>query len=203
MNAQSQIDLTELHISIFKNKFGNYSVMKIKSYLRAILTIAAFSGAAASRANENDKNLIYIGGGSADKGNSLKSNETPMAIGYLSIPNSSDSVYGIDFSGEGTKLEFNGGRTVVKQGTSFNFLIGKNLRKSENSRFDAAFLIGMRTASSTCPTSYLGYQCYANEPPKISYEVNYGAVLTMTFNSFMIGARLTGESAQALIGFRF
>lgn len=177
--------------------------MKIQTLFKMALIIATITGASASQADEDSKSVIYLGMGSADTGNRLKSNEAPKSIGYFSAKNSSDGIFGVDFSGEGTKLESTGGVTTVKQSTSFNFLVGKNLSRGENSRFDAAFLIGMRAASSTCPSSYLGYQCYANEPPKTSYEVNYGAVLTMTFNSFLIGARITGESAQALIGVRF
>ncbi len=147
--------------------------------------------------------IVYVGAGAAAKDDLTKSTEAPVSFGFLSVSNASDTVWGLDFSGEGTKLESNGTRTTVKQGWSYNLALGKNITKGENTRFDAAFLVGMRTTSSTCPTSYLGYQCYADEPPKNSYGFNYGVLATMTYKSVMFGLRATGESAQALIGFRF
>ncbi len=96
-----------------------------------------------------------------------------------------------------------GQRNSASQATSYNFLIGKNIVKNENSRFDAAFLVGARESFSSCPSSYLGYQCYADQAPDTGHAINYGAVLTWTYKSLMLGVRLTGESKQALLGLRF
>ena len=92
---------------------------------------------------------------------------------------------------------------AVKQGMSFNLLLGTNLAKTELSRFDVAVLLGARQKTTDCPSSYLGYQCYADAEPDMKYGFNYGAVLTWSFKSVMVGIRATGESTQALIGMRF
>ena len=177
----------------------------LKKLFVANMAFVTVAGSAVSFANEHDgsKGVFYVGAGAASSGNPQKSNDRPMSIGFLSNANPSGSVWGLDFSGEGTKLESNGSRTTVKQGTSINVLFGTNLSKSETTRFDAALLLGGRTSSSTCPTSYLGYQCYADEPPKTSYDFNYGVVATVSYKNLMLGVRATGESTQALIGFRF
>jgi len=173
--------------------------------MRLALPIAVIAGSTVAYANESEggKSLIYVGTGNADKGDPHKSSDRPMSIGFLSLSGEGDKVWGLDFSGEGTKLESTGGRTTVTGATSINFLIGKNLSKGENSRFDASLLVGVRTTSSTCPTSYLGYQCYADQPPTTSRGFNYGVVATMTYQRLMLGVRATGESVQALVGFRF
>ena len=177
--------------------------MKTMKLVHVVLATIALVGATEAYADENGENLLYVGVGAAKSGDPRKSSDKPMSVGYLKISNASDTVWGADFSGEGTKLESTGGRTAVKQATAFNFLIGKNLNRGENSRFDAAFLVGIRTTSSTCPTSYLGYQCYADQPPTTSYGINYGVLATLTYRSLMLGVRATGESVQGLVGFRF
>ena len=178
--------------------------MKTMKLVQAILATVVLAGTTATFANENGESLLYFGVGTAQKGNPLKSSDTPMSGGFLKISNASDTVWGIDFSGEGTMIDSTWGQSrAVKRATSYNLLYGKNLTKNENSRFDAAFLLGMRETFSSCPSSYLGYQCYADSTPDSKYGFNYGAVLTWTFSSFMLGARATGESAQLLVGFRF
>lgn len=179
--------------------------MKNTKHLQLALLslIAAATSISYAEESQGGTRIVYVGSGPAAKDNLTKSTEAPVSFGFLSVSNTSDSVWGLDFSGEGTKLESNGSRVTVKQGWSYNLALGKNITKGENTRFDAAFLVGMRTTSSSCPTSYLGYQCYADEPPKNSYGFNYGVLATMTYKSVMFGLRGTGESAQALVGFRF
>lgn len=96
-----------------------------------------------------------------------------------------------------------GWRNSVQQATAFNFLIGKNLNRTENSRIDAAFILGIREVSSSCPDSYFGYRCYGNEEPDVSYGFNGGIALTFIYKKFMIGTRFTGESKLGLVGFLF
>jgi hypothetical protein len=92
---------------------------------------------------------------------------------------------------------------AVKQATSFNVLTGKNTSDSQLSRFDIAFVAGLREKSKDCPASYLGYQCYANSAPNTTREFNYGGLLSWSYQKLMVGARATGESNQLLIGIRF
>lgn len=176
--------------------------MRLKHGVLAVLT---FATAAVSHAQDDGQNVIYFGAGSAKNGNpTTTSNKEPMSIGYLRLSNASSTVWGIDVAGEGTMLDSTWGQNnAVKQATSFNALIGKNIGKTANSRYDAALIVGMREETSKCPRSYLGYQCYANSEPKTTYGFNYGLALTWTYNSLMLGVRATGESTQAMLGIRF
>lgn len=90
-----------------------------------------------------------------------------------------------------------------KQATSYNFLIGGNVMDNGRFRADAALLLGARESFADCPDSYLGYQCYADAEPDTDYKGNFGAVVTLSMQSFTIGLRATGESTQILAGFRF
>jgi hypothetical protein len=54
-----------------------------------------------------------------------------------------------------------------------------------------------------CADSYLGYECYADEDPTYSYAVNYGALAHLSYKRIMVGARRTGESTQAVLGYLF
>lgn len=155
-------------------------------------------------ADENGENVVYVGSGPSKNATSSTTDKKPVTLGYLRQSRSSETVWGIDISGEGSKLDSTWGQNqAVKQATSYNVLLGKNLTKDQNSRFDAAFLIGVREKTSECPKSYLGYQCYANSTPDTKYGLNYGLVMTWTYKSLMLGGRVTGESTQAMVGFRF
>jgi len=156
-------------------------------------------------ADGNGQNVIYLGSGSAKSGDpTTTSSKSPFTIGYLRLSNSSDTVIGGDISGEGTLLDSSWGQNrAVKQATSFNILLGKNLGKTENSRFDASLILGAKEKTRSCPASYLGYQCYADAKPDTSYGFNSGVALTWTYKSVLVGLRATGESTQAVMGYRF
>jgi hypothetical protein len=156
-------------------------------------------------ADENGENVLYVGSGSAKTGSATTtSNKNAVTLGYLRQSRNSENVWGFDVSGEGSMLDSSWGQNqVVKQATSYNVLIGKNFNKSESSRFDAAFVLGLREKTRECPKSYLGYQCYANSTPETKYEFNYGFIVSWTYKSLMLGGRVTGESTQALVGYKF
>ena len=86
---------------------------------------------------------------------------------------------------------------------SVNLLVGSNFGKSDFGRLDGAFLVGMRGKTSDCPKSYIGYRCYADGDPAVKFGLNYGVVMTWSYKSILVGIRATGESKQALLGFRF
>lgn len=169
------------------------------------LVIAIVIGTSFAHADENGQNVIYLGSGSAKSGNpSVTSNKTPVTLGYLRLSNTTDTVWGADISGEGTMLDSSWGQNrAVKQATSFNILLGKNLGKTENSRFDASLILGAREKTRSCPASYLGYQCYADTKPNTSYGFNSGVALTWAYKSVLLGLRATGESTQILLGYRY
>ena len=151
------------------------------------------------------ENVIYGGAGTAkDVKSSTTTDKTPFAIGYLRLNQGTDAVWGLDFAQEGSMLDSTYRQNrAVKQATSYNLLLGRNIIRSEGSRLDFAILIGARERTSDCPNSFLGYACYANEDPDISYSGNFGALLTWSFSKVTIGVRATGESTQALLGVRF
>jgi hypothetical protein len=169
----------------------------------SILILAALFSASAY-ANEERENIIFLGAGPAEKGNILKNSDPPFSVGYIRSTKGSETVWGFDISGEGTMLDSTWGQSrALSQGTSYNFLYGKNLTKSTSFRFDALLLVGLREKVAECPRSYIGYQCYANTQPDTSYAGNVGAIAAISYERITLGFRVTAESKQALIGFRF
>jgi hypothetical protein len=155
-------------------------------------------------ADENGERLVYLGIGNPKTGNKLESDATPVSLGFMKISNSDDAVFGGDISGEGTMVDSTyGQKGTVKQAFSFNALLGRNLVRTDGSRFDGALLLGLRQKGADCPASLLGYQCYADRDPNMRYGFNYGAVFTWTYKSLLLGVRASGESTQALVGVRF
>lgn len=169
--------------------------------IKYILTASAvaLSTAMPVMANNNLENVIYVGGGSAKEDSYGNTGGSPATLGYIRQSNTKDFVWGVDISGEGP-MYHNGAPT---KSTSFNAIFGKNFHKTESGRLDAGLLIGMREKSSSCPRSYLGYSCYADADPSVKYTGNFGGVITWTQNKFMIGARVTGQSKQVILGLRF
>jgi hypothetical protein len=169
--------------------------------IKCILTASALtlSTAIPVMANNNLENVIYVGGGSAKEDGYGNTGGSPATLGYIRQSNTKDFVWGFDVSGEGP-MYHNGTPT---KSTSFNIILGQNFLKTGGGRFDAGFLIGMREKSSSCPRSYLGYSCYADTDPSVKYTGNFGGVVTWTQNRFFIGARVTGQSKQVILGLRF
>ena len=162
------------------------------------LWLAPWAGA---NANEN---IVYFGVGASDKGDQLKSDQTPITFGFLKLSDTSAGVWGLDIGREGTMLDSTYRlNRAVKQSTSFNLLVGRNLTKSTDWRFDAALILGMREKTSDCPDSFLGFQCYANSEPDTKYGVNYGGLFAVTYKNILLGLRATGESTQGVFGLRF
>jgi hypothetical protein len=165
-----------------------------------ILLTAAF-GALSTQASAGG--IVYLGSGATESTTSTVAGGSPFSFGYLAISDTSSAVYGFDIAREGTMLDSTYGQNSLQQALSLNVLVGSNLSKTENMRIDASALIGMRESFSDCPSSYLGYQCYANTAPSTDYKFNYGVVVSFTFDKVSLGVRATGESTQAILGFRF
>lgn len=177
--------------------------MEIKLIAKSALIATALTFTAVSSADDNTSHAIYLGGGSSSNSLDSASNKSAFSIGYLNLSSARDVVWGVDISGEGNKYDSTWGYDSIQQATSYNFLIGRNISRTENSRFDAAVIMGIREDSSSCPRSYIGFQCYADQSPDISYAFNYGLALTWSYKSLLLGVRATGESTQAMIGVRF
>jgi len=182
--------------------------MSIKNFASSFILIAIASLGGHVYANENGTILGYIGGGSSN-GEKLKTgSNTPMSIGFMYLSPTSDSIIGLDIAGEGTSVDsYNGGFPSTQRSTSINLILGRNLGKFSDSRIDASLIIGGRDVknNTVCPKSYLGFQCYADAKPDTStdYAVNFGGIVTYTYQSVMVGVRATGQSTQAIIGYRF
>ena len=103
----------------------------------------------------------------------------------------------------GSMLDGTYGAYTTRGAFSFNGIVGVNVAKKNSVRVDVAGLIGGREKTTDCPASFLGYACYANEPPSRSFYVNYGGIVSFSFKRLMVGARVTGASTQGLVGIRF
>ena len=163
--------------------------------------------------SEPGKNIVYFGGGVSRKSGGFDNlgsqfgdfndNNLAFTVGYLRVSNKSRLLGGADISYEGTMLDGTYGSYSTRGAFSFNGIVGVNVAKKGSVRFDVAGLIGVREKTTDCPASFLGYACYADEPPSRSYSVNYGGIATFSYKKFVIGARVTGASTQGLVGIRF
>lgn len=163
--------------------------------------------------SEPGKNIVYFGGGVSRKGNDFDNlgtsfgdfseNNLAFTFGYLRVSNKSRLIGGADISYEGTMLDGTFGSYSTRGAFSFNGIVGVNVAKNDKVRFDVAGLVGAREKTTDCPSSFLGYACYANRPPDRSYSVNYGGIAAFSYKKLVIGARVTGASTQGLLGIRF
>ena len=176
--------------------------------LLIVICIVLFSTQAFS-ANEDDfthpKHVIFGGIGSADNENVNKSDDTPWSFGYLYRGDEYSKFFlGLDIAGEGTSLDNTSGNVnEINQGFSFNLLVGRPLNFSKNWQAGVGVLLGARETGESCPDSYLGYRCYADEDPETDYDFNYGAVFHLIYKHALIGLRASGESTQLLFGVVF
>jgi hypothetical protein len=157
--------------------------------------------------SEPGKNIVYFGGGVSRKDHDLDaigdSNKAAFTFGYLRGSNKSRLLGGADISYEGTYLDGTYGSFSTAGAVSFNGIIGVNVARTNSIRFDVAGLVGARQETVDCPPSYLGFACYADEPPSRSYTVNYGGIVSFSYKKLVLGARVSGVSTQGLIGIRF
>lgn len=159
---------------------------------------------AVAQAQEVGRGVLYVGTGPAKTADSGESTKTPWVLGYLHQSNTQPAVVGFDVAAEGTLLDSTWGQVdAVKQSNSFNLLIGRQLVGNEESRLDAALVLGVRKRTVSCPASYLGFQCYADSKPKSSYGGNFGMLLAWSYQRVALGVRATGESRQMVLGLRF
>ena len=152
----------------------------------------------------NSSNSLYLGVGSADDSNPYESDDTPWALGWVHHSAGSTASWGVDIAGEGTMLDSTyNNDNAIKQAISLNFIGATNLSRTPYWRVDLGVLAGFRQTAQECPDSYLGFQCYADEPPDTEYSFNYGGVLYIGYKSLSIGFRATGESNMMTVGLTF
>ena len=147
--------------------------------------------------------ILYFGMGDSKTASSTQNGDTPFSFGYLGLKDEGIS-YGFDIGFEGTVLDSTYRQnSVPNQAKSYNLIVATNLSNTGSRRLDVGALIGFRESTKDCPNSYLGYACYANTTPDIDYEMNFGGIVTYSFESFSLGLRAASESSQFLIGTRF
>jgi hypothetical protein len=173
--------------------------MKEAGLFDAALVALALTAFSVARADDGRENVISAGVGGSKVG-------AAASVTYLRISNTSGFVWGADLAWEGAMSDSTGGnQDKPRRALAFDILLGGNLGRYGTSagRFDAMVFLGARQTAASCPRSYLGYQCYADSAPDVSYAVNYGAALTWAYERVLLGARVSGESVQALLGYRF
>lgn len=150
----------------------------------------------------SERHSIYVGTGSVDSGDPNKSDHTPWSLGYF--VSGTNNFFGIDIAGEGTSLNNTSGKVnVVEQAFSMNLIAGRNLYIGNNWRAGLGVLVGFRDTGKSCPDSYLGYECYADQKPKTEHDINYGTILHLKFKQALVGIRASGESTQMILGVAF
>ena len=70
-------------------------------------------------------------------------------------------------------------------------------------RLDLARLGGFEADTSSCSTSYLAYDCYADQIPGVVRTFQYGGLATLNMRSVMVGFGYTEVSHYGLIGYRW
>lgn len=180
-----------------------YPVNTVKALCSCLLLLVS-AGYVHAQEDVPMRNTFYLGAGSAKADGPFENDDMPFSIGFTHQVVNSKLVVGFDIAGEGTMLDSTWGRDErPKRGTSYNFLLGRNMVDSGRFRADAALLLGVRESAKDCPDSYLGWRCYADRDPETDYKGNFGGLLTFSFDKLTLGLRATGESAQMLAGLRF
>ena len=147
--------------------------------------------------------VLYFGVGKAEVASASNNGETPFSIGYMRLKDEG-AFYGLDLGFEGTVLDSTYGQNnAPNRALSISLIYGSNVSKTAKGRLDAGILVGVRQTNKDCADSYLGYACYADTLPDVDYGLNFGGIVTYSFQSFSLGLRATGESTQLLLGSKF
>ena len=165
--------------------------------MRFLISIIFFLSFASTATAEN---TVYFGMGQGKTATGSQNGENPWSLGFIS----NGTGFGFDIAGEGTVLDstYNQNR-APNRAMSYNLIVARGLSEGGLIDIDAGLLVGFREATKDCADSFLGYACYADAKPDIDYEFNYGAVLLLGFDTFVVGARVTSESSQLTLGLKF
>lgn len=150
-------------------------------------------------------NTVYFGAG-ASLADTSQDNSIPFSIGYMYRWRDTEYFVGVDIAGEGVALDNTSGRTnVPRQAMSTNFIFGPtwDFQMRGPNVVGAGFLFGFRTTDVSCPDSYLGFRCYADQTADLDFSLNAGLVVHWAVPSWLFGIRLTTESGQITFGFNF
>lgn len=169
-----------------------------------LASLVSAVAASAQTAPPPRASVLYVGVGTSVSTELGSSQATPWSVGYLYQIPTSRVFIGADLSGEGTAYNNTSNRyNEVEQGLALNVLVGGAVPLGKGSRFGLGALVGGRQTGKSCADSYLGYQCYADQAPEVSYDVNMGGVAYLALGRLVLGGRVTTESRQATFGFTF
>lgn len=172
--------------------------------MKKIIAIAALLSFGVAHADESKPHIVLYGGiGDSYRtiGNAKPEQFTTGAIGIFG--QGGIGVFGVEWSQEGTQYVHEYGHSQFKTASAYNFIIGMKAVEAKGLRIDVNAILGVRDDTSTCPDSYLGYKCYADQEPSSTYKFNYGALVTASYGHLMLGYRYTPISHQIIFGIRF
>ena len=135
----------------------------------------------------------------ADSTTYVGSGDESWSIGHIG-----KNGFGIDIGNEGTVTDWTTGSYGQEtSGYSVNLVYGNTSINEDGLGMFYGALLGARETSRYCSygTSNLGYECYADTSSSSDYDINYGAIVGVSYKGWTVGARATGESTQTIIGY--
>ncbi len=172
--------------------------------VRIALAVAVCALPLAAQSNKSSKTAAsepvqtetgYVGLGRQTAGQSI-----PFSFGWFYSPPRKTTSIGFDVAGEGVYANRTAGEYELKRAYSFNLLVGLRSHNTNGWRVGLDALLGARVTNRECPASYIGFECYAGQDPEVSFGLNAGGIAHVSFQKLFVGARVTGESSQLLLG---
>lgn len=154
-------------------KFNNKILL-----ILAMLSFAPFA---------NADGLTYIGLGKG-KAEGSHTNKVPWAkdavtVGYIQL-NNPNYLWGFDIGKEGSSQKSVAVGAQIEQRRTINGIIGKNMSKGSNTRFDLGLIGGIAMEQG-------------------SSKANLGAIAMYGYGKIHFGLRVTKFSNQIVIGYKF
>lgn len=165
----------------------------------AVVALIALAGMAVA---QEGRNALYLGAGPAPTGFD-ENQDTPFSFGVYHVDPHTQFLMGFDIGLEGTRFDGTYGIDTLEQATSFNLLLGRSVYQDSAMAVDLAVVLGFRETAADCADSYIGWACYADVEPEYEYDLNYGGLATVTFQTVMVGLRATESSVQLVAGISF
>jgi hypothetical protein len=156
--------------------------------MKNIVSIIALVAATASSAVAEDAKTTYVGFGD----------------GAWSFGSIGTNGFGLDVASEGTMTDYTTGQYGSESSSfSLNLVVGDTDVSDNGLSIFYGGLLGLKQTSRYCPsgTSTIGFTCYADTDSAGEWGLNYGAVAGIGYKGMTVGARVTGESTQTIIGY--
>jgi|SaaInl5LU_22_DNA_1037371.scaffolds.fasta_scaffold27240_4 hypothetical protein len=165
--------------------------------MRKLIFLICLIVSVPSIANTVEDTRVFLVGAGTNSNDLAPS--TSWSVGFIGKTN--DSWWGVDLAGEGYSLDSTYNQDEdLDSALSLNVMWGKEI--TEN--FILMGVLGARDKASECNSqSYIGFQCYADSEPEVSYGINYGINAIYMFEKITLGTRITGESSQLTFGYKY